>query len=63
MANKIIAGCINCGVCVPECPNHAISKGKGIYVIDPALCNECADTGGESACIEVCPVDDIIVAV
>lgn len=61
MANKIIAGCINCGVCVPECPNHAISKGKGIYLIDPTKCNECETNGGSPACIGVCPVDDIIV--
>jgi ferredoxin len=60
MANKIIAGCINCGMCLPACPNHAISKGKGIFVIDPALCTECADKD-DYACIEVCPVDDIIV--
>lgn len=63
MANKIIRGCINCGVCLPECPNHAITKGKGIYVIDASLCTECEENGGEPACIEVCPVDDIIVPV
>jgi ferredoxin len=61
MAMKIIAGCINCGVCLPECPNKAITKGKGIYVINPELCTECEENGGDSACIEVCPVDDIIV--
>jgi ferredoxin len=60
MTNKIIAGCISCGVCLPECPSEAISEGEGIYVIDPALCTGCEDTG-EPACIEVCPVDDIIV--
>ena len=65
MANKIIKGCINCGVCLPECPNKAISqdKAKGIFVIDPQLCTECAENDGDMACIEVCPVDDIIVAV
>ncbi|HET9655309.1 MAG TPA: 4Fe-4S binding protein [Kineosporiaceae bacterium] len=63
MANTIIAGCINCGMCVPECPQHAITKGKGIYVIDPALCTECEESGGDSKCVEVCPVDDIIVPV
>lgn len=61
MAMKIIDGCISCGVCVPECPSEAIRKGKGIYVIDPDLCTECEETGGESACIDVCPVDDIII--
>lgn len=63
MANKIIDGCISCGVCLPECPNEAISEGEDIYVIDPQLCTECEETGEDPACIEVCPVDDIIVPV
>lgn len=63
MAHKIIAGCINCGVCLPECPHHAISKGKGIYVIDPDLCTECEEQDDGPACIDVCPVDDVIVPV
>lgn len=63
MANKITEGCISCGVCEPECPNDAIFKGDDIYEIDPALCTECEEDGGEPACIEVCPVDDVIVPV
>ncbi len=63
MANTILAGCINCGVCLPECPNDAITKGKGIYVIDAEKCTECEETGHDPACIEVCPVDDIIVSI
>jgi len=43
--------CINCDVCVPECPNEAIYFGgdykighpkySEIYVIDGDLCTEC----------------------
>jgi ferredoxin len=63
MANTILSGCINCGMCEPECPHGAISMGEEIYLIDPELCTECAEEDGECACIEVCPVDDIIVPV
>jgi ferredoxin len=49
MAYYILNDCIECGVCLPECP-EAISEGSP-YTIDPKLCNECG------ACAEVCPVD------
>ena len=51
--------CINCDVCVPECPNDAISEGDEIYVIDPALCTECVGHHDDPQCVEVCPVDCI----
>ncbi len=50
MAFHITEDCIECGVCLPECPEGAISEGAP-YIIDPVLCTEC---GG---CAEVCPVD------
>ncbi len=63
MANTIIAEeCINCAACEPDCPNSAISAGDDTYIIDPNLCDECASTGGDSACIAVCPVDAIVAA-
>ncbi|MFO8154998.1 MAG: YfhL family 4Fe-4S dicluster ferredoxin [Pseudomonadota bacterium] len=61
MALMITDECINCDVCEPECPNEAISMGEEIYVIDPALCTECVGHYDEPQCIEVCPVDCIIV--
>ena len=51
--------CINCDVCVPECPNDAISEGDEIYVIEAALCTECVGHFDEPQCVEVCPVDCI----
>jgi ferredoxin len=50
MAYYILEGCIECGVCIPECPDGAISEASP-FIIDPGLCTECG------ACAEVCPVD------
>ena len=44
--------CIDCGVCIPECPVDAISEGD-IYVIDPEICTDCG------SCAEVCPTEAI----
>jgi ferredoxin len=56
MALMITDACINCDVCEPECPNHAISMGPQVYVIDPNLCTECVGHFETSQCVEVCPV-------
>jgi ferredoxin len=61
MALLITDECINCDVCEPECPNQAISQGPEIYVIDPARCTECVGHFGAPQCMEVCPVDCIVV--
>jgi ferredoxin len=61
MALYITDECINCDVCEPECPNGAITQGDEIYQIDPDLCTECVGHYAESQCVEVCPVDCILV--
>ena len=38
MSLLITDECINCDVCVPECPNEAINMGEEIYDIDGDLC-------------------------
>lgn len=50
MAYYITTDCINCGVCLPECPEGAISEGNP-FLIAQKLCTDCG------ACAEVCPVD------
>jgi len=60
MALLITHECINCDVCEPECPNQAISQGEDIYDIDPARCTECVGHFDTPQCVEVCPVDCII---
>jgi len=62
MALMITDECINCDVCEPECPNDAIYQGDEIYEIDPALCTECVGHFEESQCVEVCPVECIVVS-
>lgn len=59
MALKITDACINCDVCEPECPNHAIYQGEEIYEIDPDLCTECVGHFDTPQCQQVCPVDCI----
>lgn len=56
MATHITSECINCGACVPECPNTAITQGEDVFVIDPTHCTECVGFHDEEACQTVCPV-------
>jgi ferredoxin len=63
MALLITEECINCTVCEPECPNSAITAGDDIFLIDADKCTECVGHFEESQCIDVCPVDCIIVDV
>ncbi len=60
MSLFITGDCINCDVCVPMCPNDAISLGTEIYVIDPEKCTECVGHYDEPQCRIVCPVSCII---
>jgi len=61
MALIITDECINCDVCEPECPNDAIYQGEEIYEIEPNHCTECAGHFEVPQCVEVCPVECIIV--
>lgn len=60
MALYITDQCINCDVCLPACPNDAISEGVEIYQIDPELCTECVGHYDTTQCVEVCPIDCIL---
>lgn len=61
MALKILDTCVNCDVCEPACPNQAISLGADFYEIDPDRCTQCIGHFDEPQCIEVCPVECIII--
>ncbi len=72
MSTVITEECINCGACVPECPNEAIYEGgaqwetdgaaypalqEDIYYIVPEKCTECVGFFDQEQCAVVCPVD------
>jgi ferredoxin len=60
MALVITDECINCTACEEECPNHAISQGDTVYVVDAVKCTECVGYEEAPKCIAVCPVDCIV---
>ncbi len=51
--------CIQCGVCLEECPNNGISEVDGEYRIDSGLCTECFGFYKTSHCVDICPVEAI----
>jgi ferredoxin len=61
MSLIITDDCIACDACREECPNGAIEEGDPIYLIESDLCTECVGSFDEPQCIEVCPVDCIII--
>jgi ferredoxin len=60
MSLKITDLCVNCDVCEPVCPNKAIHEGAEFYEITPSLCTECVGHFDVPQCVEVCPVECII---
>lgn len=58
MALKILD---TCDVCEPICPNQAIAAGTVIYEIAPERCTERVGHYDAPQCVEVCPVECIIV--
>ncbi|MEB3767703.1 YfhL family 4Fe-4S dicluster ferredoxin [Acinetobacter sp. MD2] len=56
MALKITSECINCDMCLPECPNDAITEGIKVYEIEPERCTECVGFYASPTCIAVCPI-------
>lgn len=62
MAMKIIRQrCIQCGNCLPVCPNDGISEDRGEYTANPRLCTQCYGFAASPVCAEVCPTDAVVV--
>lgn len=59
MSLTITEDCIYCDICLPACPNRAISAGDELYVINPNLCTECVGHYDEPQCQLVCPAECI----
>ncbi|MWV61464.1 4Fe-4S dicluster domain-containing protein [Helicobacter saguini] len=53
--------CIACDACREVCPTSAISVQEPIYHIESNLCIMCNGYSSQPLCIEVCPVDAIII--
>ncbi|MEE2002319.1 YfhL family 4Fe-4S dicluster ferredoxin [Alkalimonas sp. MEB108] len=62
MTAVIEVSCINCDMCVPECPNEAIYFGERHYEVDASRCTECEGFYDQPTCIAVCPIDCIYLA-
>jgi ferredoxin len=60
MSLLITDDCIACDACREECPNEAIEEGDPIYIIESDRCTECVCSYDEPQCVEVCPVDCIV---
>lgn len=62
----IDSSCINCDMCVPECPSDSIAfpvdeqgnKGKH-YQINNDTCILCEDYYPTPNCIDVCPIGSV----
>ncbi len=53
MPYQINDKCIQCGLCMKQCPCQAIDNLPGKYRIHKDLCSEC------KACLDVCEPDAI----
>ena len=60
MAMMITDKCVNCGMCVDNCPTGSISDSGRAHVINPDSCSECRDSPDGPACLGLCPIEGAI---
>ena len=60
MSLMITDQCINCDMCLAECPNGAIFEGPNTYEINAEKCTECVGFYENKTCVDVCPIECIV---
>lgn len=55
MTHEITTLCIECGRCVPVCPQNAVLVVDGHHRIEPDSCDDTA------MCVRYCPIEGAIV--
>ncbi len=56
MAYTIPPSCVNCGVCLPECPTGAIQIDENNeHWVEPGLCSDCENLNEKPPCVQSCP--------
>lgn len=60
MPYSITNRCLQCDICLPQCPTGAIQTNGNGYWIDPTLCNSCEGYAPQPQCVLSCPVDSPI---
>ncbi|WWO99604.1 MAG: 4Fe-4S dicluster domain-containing protein [Candidatus Dasytiphilus stammeri] len=65
MTLMITEYCVNCDMCVAECPNNAIifKKEKRSYSINQENCTECRGYYITPNCQKVCPINKAIIKI
>ncbi len=53
--------CINCDMCVPECPSDSIHMQGKHYQINEQTCIRCEHYYPSPTCIEVCPIGSVLI--
>lgn len=56
---EIESTCINCDMCVLECPSDAIFMDQTHYQIAKDVCIQCSGFYDKPTCIDVCPIDAV----
>jgi bacterioferritin-associated ferredoxin/NAD-dependent dihydropyrimidine dehydrogenase PreA subunit len=60
MALMVTDKCVNCGMCVDNCPTDSISTLNHTLVINPNSCTECRDSPAGPTCLGLCPIEGAI---
>jgi len=58
---RIDESCINCDMCVPECPSDSIAMDDKHYQINADTCIRCEHYYDSPNCEAVCPLGSVVI--